>query len=151
SNFLPHCTEFIVEWSFGTQYTSNPTDPGYIASKAGQLVWYGMPRGVNGDLVANTYGNPIQTLLPVPSSGYPWGLIEPEYWTRVDGTWPGGTAPSHPLDPALVHGSALNAADDPGKPITSYFGYDDPTFNPDMDAPLGTAAPDGKLDSPGDS
>lgn len=42
SNFVPNCTEFIVEWSFGNIYPTNLT--GQEAARRGQLVWHGLPR-----------------------------------------------------------------------------------------------------------
>ena len=82
---------------------------------------------------------------------YPWNIQEPEYWERVDGTWPGGNQPNWPLDWSLVHSPYLSATQDAGQQVTSYFGYTDPTFNPDRDAPTGSPIPDGLLISPGDS
>ncbi len=46
SAFIPRCTEFIVEWSFGWTYNDS-SDPRF-----GQLQWYGLDRAeddVNGD------------------------------------------------------------------------------------------------------
>lgn len=51
SNFVPGCTEFIVEWSFGNVYPPDYTD----AAKRGQLIWHGLPRTVNGDVIAKPY------------------------------------------------------------------------------------------------
>jgi hypothetical protein len=44
SVFVPRCTEFIVEWSFGhTDYTiTNPTDPRYK-----RVLWYGLDRWID--------------------------------------------------------------------------------------------------------
>ncbi len=50
SAFIPRCTEFIVEWSFGTTYTDT-TDPRF-----GQIQWFGLDRAeedTNGDGVVN--------------------------------------------------------------------------------------------------
>lgn len=49
-NFVPRCTEFIVEWSLGEVYDVNYPN----ASKRGQQIWYGLRRE-NGVVVA---GNP---------------------------------------------------------------------------------------------
>jgi prepilin-type N-terminal cleavage/methylation domain-containing protein len=132
SNFLPHCTEFIVEWSFGMQYTSDPNDANYISAKAGQLVWYGMPRFVNGDMVANEYEVPNQVASPQPSRfPYPWTTHQPQPFTRVD-----GTTGSHDLQGRVVHSQNLDPTADPGRPVTSYFGYTDPTFDPEFPTAL---------------
>lgn len=44
SIFVPRCTEFIVEWSYGfvDQGVTNPALPAYK-----QLIWYGIPRFTN--------------------------------------------------------------------------------------------------------
>lgn len=68
SVFVPRCTEFIVEWSYGLidQFPGSPT--------RGQMIWYGLPRyndvNDNGDfdgatdvIVAQPYGNPATTPL----------------------------------------------------------------------------------------
>lgn len=39
SNFVPGCTEFIVEWSFGRRFPDS--DPN---GRAGELIWHGLPR-----------------------------------------------------------------------------------------------------------
>jgi len=51
SAFIPRCTEFIVEWSFGTTYQAG--DP---FGRDGQLQWFGLDRAevdTNGDGVVN--------------------------------------------------------------------------------------------------
>lgn len=147
SNFLPRCTEFIVEWSFGVQHTSDPTNPNYDALKAGQLAWYGMPRVVNGEVMAIRYGLNLAPPAPAPSTSYPWSTPITVAYPRVD-----GTSGSHTISAALIHGVGA-VASRPGDttPTTSYFGFHDPLFNPDTDAPSGQTAPDGKLVSPQDS
>ncbi|MEM1071627.1 MAG: hypothetical protein AAGB48_02500 [Planctomycetota bacterium] len=42
SQFIPRCTEFIVEWSFGERSTTELE--GLLGVPAGELVWYGAPR-----------------------------------------------------------------------------------------------------------
>jgi hypothetical protein len=51
SNFVPGCTEFIVEWSFGNVFPPDYTD----TAKRGQLIWHGLSRTVSGDVVAKPY------------------------------------------------------------------------------------------------
>jgi prepilin-type N-terminal cleavage/methylation domain-containing protein len=137
SNFLPRCTEFIVEWSFGDVFPGNPAAPGYVAARAGEAVWYGLPRSVGADLVASPY---------LLSSPFPWSTRHTTRYRRVNGTvasWP-GPANVH-FDPSLFHNEGYSVI--PGSPprfLTSYFGYADPTFNPDADG-------DGKLESATDS
>ncbi|CAN5719072.1 hypothetical protein BH11PLA1_BH11PLA1_11530 [soil metagenome] len=40
-SFVPHCTGFIVEWSFGETI---PAIASLVAPGAGRLIWYGYPR-----------------------------------------------------------------------------------------------------------
>ena len=50
-NFVPNCTEFIVEWSFGRVYPPNYSDN----AKRGKVIWHGMTRTVDGVQVASPY------------------------------------------------------------------------------------------------
>ena len=55
SQFIPRCTEFIVEFSFGERYTPErladlqniAPDASWLAGVEGQLIWYGAPRPRN--------------------------------------------------------------------------------------------------------
>jgi hypothetical protein len=68
SQFIPRCTEFIVEWSFGERYTSTiGGQPGTVddavwagdpADIEGELIWYGLPRPA-------ADGVPIASLRPL--------------------------------------------------------------------------------------
>lgn len=40
SQFIPRCTDFIVEWSFGERYTLAQ----FPGAPEGELIWYGAPR-----------------------------------------------------------------------------------------------------------
>ena len=144
SNFLPHCTEFIVEWSFGAQFPSDPAAANYNPDRAGELVWHGMKRDVNGKTVTNFY----------MANQFPWDQPVSVDYTRVDGTVVSRPAGDPANYPEIIHGAGFSIAQqgsNPADPLTSYFGYTDPTFNPDMDAPTGSTVPDGKLISPRDS
>lgn len=60
SNFVVGCTEFIVEWSYGTRYTSDPSDPAYASVPVelrGQTIWHGLARtaDINGDGGVDAY------------------------------------------------------------------------------------------------
>jgi type II secretory pathway pseudopilin PulG len=128
SNFLPHCTEFIVEWSFGKTYPSDSGAAGYNASRAGQLIWHGMHRQVDNQVVADPYFQGVNFN----------GMTVP--FTRVD-----GSVGNYLVQTRLIHGEAVATAAPPwGAPLSSYFGYVDPTFNPDQDG-------DGLLRSASDS
>ncbi len=142
SNFLPRCTEFIVEWSFGKTYPSVNTQPGYVAGKEGQFIWHGMERRVGNlttDLVAAPYteldnANPQQR------------FITP--YTLVNGTVV-STGPNAAMATSdLIHGLQIRPPFPPGPPLSSYFGYIDPTFNPDK-FPAGGGS--GNLEDPLDS
>jgi type II secretory pathway pseudopilin PulG len=129
SNFLPRCTEFIVEFSFGKTWPSDPTStqPPYNAAYAGQLVWHGMLRRVGTQDVARPYDNTFA----LHSTSLPYSRIN-------------GTVVNHPVLTRLIHGVDPNRLPGAGLPIESCFGYFDPTFDPDADD-------DGKLESANDS
>ena len=125
SNFIPNCTEFIVEWSFGVSYPDNDPD------QPGELIWHGMDREVGGVPVAEPYD---------PAAGIPESAHAVR-WRRLDGAM---GAP-HAVDPLLIHDTTT----DPDQ-LMSFFGYIDPSFEPDKEGPSGPGA-DGKLESPGDA
>jgi hypothetical protein len=128
SGFLPRCTEFIVEWSFGKQYPSDPSSANYVAGREGQYVWHGLFREVNGQTVANYY------LSTDPFEAYS------QTYPRNDGS----VGPLPPVSTELIHGIATGSRPSTGAPLTSYFGYVDPSFNPDSNA-------NGNLNDPADS
>jgi hypothetical protein len=58
-----------------------------------------------------------------------------------------GNSAGWAVNEQLIHGWGFNVAQqtgNPGEPLTSYFGYIDPQFNPDL-------TNNGRLDDPGDS
>ncbi len=121
SNLVPRCTEFIVEWSFGVAYPSDESDPNYIAERQGELIWHGMERWVG--LGAST---PVAR--PYNPGDRPWEQHRVRYRRddRPDST------DNHQVSSTLIHGF-VNANQEPpvGEPLASYFGYVDPTFNPE--------------------
>lgn len=137
SNFLPRCTEFIVEWSFGDTWTSDPGNSNYVAERAGEVVWHGMERWVNNRIVTQFY----------LYNQYPWNVQPPVSYKRINGstgTYLAGGS-TNPVE--LIHGQGFSIpgqVGDPGSALTSYFGYIDPTFNPDANG-------DGKLESATDA
>lgn len=126
SNFVPRCSEFIVEWSFG------------VTDAAGDVVWYGPNRYADsnrngaidaGDrLVTAPYGTGAQPLL---------GMTVPVRPANPNAQ-PGTAA--HFVTPRLVYGFAPTGNE---ACLTSYFGYVDPTFNadPDGDGQVGVGEP----------
>lgn len=112
SIFVPHCTEFIVDYSFGQVVDSPPNSP-YL----GQLIWYGLDRTVTID------GATVTVVRPYPydttsSRNTRYSLP----YTRLD-----GSAASKDLDPTLIY-EVLSGG--PIEPLTAHFGYTDPTYTP---------------------
>jgi type II secretory pathway pseudopilin PulG len=67
SNFLPRCTEFIVEWSFGRAYPST-TGANYWATHEGELIWHGMQRLADGEPIG--YNDPdVELAVARPYTG----------------------------------------------------------------------------------
>jgi type II secretory pathway pseudopilin PulG len=109
SNFVPHCTEFIVEWSFGI-VEADAGDPGF-----GEVKWYGLerridPANIASDLVAAPYTatDPTETFIQrIPMRN--------------------GQVLVRSVNPALVHFPPI--ANPPEyAPFYSCFGYLDPTY-----------------------
>jgi hypothetical protein len=128
TGMVPHCSEFIVEWSFGS------TDPN------GQVIWHGLNRraDTNGDGVIDTNDG----LVAYPS---PWGpndqYAEFSYQTGnivndntgvgtallpAGATNPGG---GHHVTDRLIYGFSPTGTE---ACLTSYFGWTDPTFDPSV-------------------
>jgi hypothetical protein len=147
SNFMPRCTEFIVEWSMGASFPSDPTSAAYVPGRAGELVWYGMERQVGNRLVAAPYA--ASHLYAGGNDDLPWRQLMVMTYPRVDGQV--GTR-AVPQEPQLIHGTYDIA--EFFAPVSSYFGWTDPTFDPEEPSRYGTAATqphNGKLDRPTES
>lgn len=132
SNFLPRCSEFIVEWSFGKTFPDDPNDPNYVPGRAGQLIWHGAWReSLEG-------GSPVVVAAPYDDAD-PLVRVSTRY-TRVD-----GTSVARLVTTKLIHGDEIVLTTlSPGTPLMSFFGYVDPTFNPDSND-------NGRLDDSGDA
>jgi prepilin-type N-terminal cleavage/methylation domain-containing protein len=121
--FIPRCTEFIVEWSFGRTIPSDPTSPLFIPGRAGELIWHGlerMPNPANLNLGANNL--PLAWPRGVPFAG---GFMHGALW--------GESADAPAL---LIHGIQDWAQYNPAGPLNSYFGYIDPLLqNPTLQNP----------------
>ena len=139
SDFVPNCSEFIVEWSYGEVFPDNhPLE--------GQIVWHGLERHIdfnrdgnltNNELVAFPYDptlafpqyadfrHTVPYRLDVPNGNQEFGSYPVG---GVSGGIGGGAGNAQAA--WLVHG--LNFADDADndKQLFSFFGYHDPTFNP---------------------
>jgi len=138
ANFVPNCSEFIVEWSFG-QTVEFPTGSNQFVT-----LWHGRDRTVDGNTVAVRYGGSpslngftqnnvprkTTTVLPLNSTD---GSIQPR---NVE------------LNPILVHGivSATTINELDPRPMYSFFGPSDPFWNPS--AIPGTTADDWPAEIP---
>lgn len=135
-NFVPRCTEFIVEWSLGEVYGST------YPSKAGQTVWYGLsrPNGItlNGNPDSATVEGTKNSMGGVSLSQLPEGAY-PATLTQVP--LPGTpTQLQRDTEEALrerlaemIHGGIGASDNRPGRQFTldSFFGQDLPV--PDKD------------------
>jgi len=130
SNLLPHCSEFIVEWSFGQV-------------ENGEVLWFGPERRLtdsNGSGDIDLGDIPVTT--PYPK--FPTTLAEPRLVVQAKTN--DGSVLDHNVSQHLVYGRRVRPDD---AVMTSYFGYIDPTVNPDTDP--GDADGDGDpLNDPGD-
>jgi prepilin-type N-terminal cleavage/methylation domain-containing protein len=135
-NFVPRCTEFIVEWSMGEVYGSS------YAGKAGQTVWYGLARP-NGITIG---GQPDSATVEGAKSSIQGTnlskLPEGAYPARIDQvTLPSSaTAAQRQAEELrrvrlaeMIHGGIASSDDRPGRgfALESFFGQDLPV--PDLD------------------
>jgi hypothetical protein len=104
-NFVPHCTEFIVEYSFGKVYP-----PTHI--RAGQLIWHGMNTPERPDV--RPYRDPA-------NNG--WDIYNMPYRNAngSQGTW------QVKLDTIRIPTAPFGGG---RPPEYSYFGYVDPSYRP---------------------
>lgn len=102
SNFVPRCSEFIVEWTFGLQDTNDLNGDG----DKDELEWYGTSKkgtATKGIPQMTVYGQSQKLNIPL-----------------------GGTT-THTVAPGVIYGSGTL---DPSKIVTACFGYVDPTYPP---------------------
>ena len=118
-NFIPGCTEFIVEYSFGV------TDP-----NSGKLIWHGLERRVdtNGDGVVKS--NDAIAVLPYPRS--PGSTADQPFkleYRDQSGKWhtPDTTKIPRNGNAYTVPATLINDGGTSSLISTSYFGYIDPT------------------------
>jgi prepilin-type N-terminal cleavage/methylation domain-containing protein len=113
SVFVPHCSEFIVEWTFGKMYPPNH-------DRAGEFIWHGMPRPDAGERrweVAD-YRAGNNSELNVDDE------FELPYRLRT------GQLHSYEVSRQLIHGAGGVVIGPQADSLTSYFGYIDPEFTP---------------------
>lgn len=134
TRFLPNCSEFIVEWSFGDVYP-NPTQngtPPVDTRLEGRQVWHGLQRfdmSTPPMLVATPYSDSGSN---IGSSGNELTEYRVAYELAVP-TGPSlrGRFGEYEVPSRLVHG---DRDPDPGQnagraELVSYFGYVNPEFN----------------------
>lgn len=114
SNFVPHCTQFIVEWTLG------------LHDKAGNIVWYGPERPLaedrDGDGTVDVAAVPYPSYLDDARSrpnylGFSYSFV------ASNGTV---STRQHAFTERLFYGYIPRAND---ACLTTYFGYVDPTFD----------------------
>jgi type II secretory pathway pseudopilin PulG len=101
-NLAPACTEFVVEWSYGQ------TD-----ITTGELFWHGPTRQVP------NAASPAASPYPPASGGVSLPVMQQN-----------GTIVQHDVTDRLIYGATPPAAQT--LCLTSYFGFNDPTFTPDI-------------------
>jgi hypothetical protein len=120
SNFVPHCVDFIVDWSFGKTYETGP--------KAGEVIWHSLPSPGN-IYSANNYKHEP---LPYP---YVYEAVNNrfEHELLVSPGTPPAPPDWHTVTNRLIYG--VDPVDTAASPpecwvseLTSYFGWTDPTY-----------------------
>ncbi|MEO1583647.1 MAG: type II secretion system protein [Planctomycetota bacterium] len=148
SQFIPRCTEFIVEWSYGERYTRERLDD-LLEDRAdeleleGELVWYGSPRPTGSGVPISSLRpaqplRPLQLLIdddlapgetPTAASRLredQQRLLERHLRANLilgDDTGSFADQRNEPPDPTDTSGFADSAAQ---SPTTFFFGYADP-------------------------
>ncbi len=117
SNFVPHCTEFIVEWSFGK------VDPDVGDDRYGQVIWHGIERVAEPVSMAGP-ANPDPLVVATPYDGMD---VDERYGQRI--ALRNGQATLRVINPDLIHFPPPSTTNPlAGQPFYSCFGYLDPTF-----------------------
>lgn len=116
---LAGCTEFIVEWTFGEVDAD-----GSVTGSSGATIWYG-PRE---DPAATVARDGVVGYFRYSDLAGDVGNVETPVLRR-DGSF--GTA--HAVTSRLIYGLTPDDANGEPVSVTSFFGYVDPTFDPDLD------------------
>lgn len=116
SVFVPACTEFIVEWSYGL-IDDVPGSPTF-----GQLVWYGLPRyeDINGN---GQYDVGTDVIVAQPFTGVPAEDVLPRLTGRPASEYAGNFYPTRDL---INMGLPPAPLQPDGQTEVSLFGYFDP-------------------------
>lgn len=128
TGFLPRCTQFIVEWSFGQTYPRTDVAAGV---REGEVIWHGPTR-----VTSST--TPTWTRLhatPYPYQDGNAGDPSQWVWHRVGYPLQRNTSELryYEVSDRLIYGYDANdnslAGSDNAWSLTSYFAYVDPTFD----------------------
>lgn len=137
STFLPRCTNFIVEWSFGEVVEQDITHNGGGILHAGEMLWYGPERRTSSTSGAVTTFDVLHAV-PYPvrdSSNNPVrGFLQPFPLRKG-----GGAQRFYEVSDFLIYGMPAGVITTQvgtsgitfqgPVSLTSYFGYVDPTFD----------------------
>lgn len=142
SNFLPHCTEFIVEWTFGQLDQQRGGGGGTgVPATLDRPIWHGLTREVrlNPARPAFDAATDYQVL--------PYGFdTNKPLMTQTVSLNTGGSE-ARLVFPELIHGQGAvssNTVVNQG-PLYSYFGYVDPIYSPVIDPATGQPDPNALL------
>lgn len=122
SVLLSNCTEFIVEWTFG-EVDADGSQTGNV----GSTIWYG-PREIATAGPSVARDGVVGHFVYSDTAGARGNVETPVL--RRDGSF--GTP--HAVTPRLIYGYTPSDLDGEPVSVTSYFGYVDPTFDPDLDS-----------------
>lgn len=134
SNFVPGCSEFIVEWSFGARFPDS--DPN---GRAGEIIWHGLPRYrfPDGDTTNFQDANRLADVYRAETtntSAQAQDAVAQQYVTRASATGPLLNR-AQIVQSDLIH-YPLNARNKPNRPwpegeaLYSFFGLANPTYPP---------------------
>lgn len=154
TGIAPHCTEFIVEWSWGQTYPLNSNSKDEFGNDVGgQTIWYGRTLGGYTGTTAKIVQNLGQPPSPdiyqydpnasysaiVGSSVSPGGTTKlsaptpsPVYQPFVGDTNKSSNVQNYKVNDWLIHGICKRTTSVTGdqSSLVSYFGYFDPSFTP---------------------
>lgn len=133
SVFVPGCSEFIVEWSFGDRYGDPGAAAPPIPQLKGELIWHGLERKSprNGPVTNPNDPRLVTIAQPYSEAATPY---KQRYYR------PDGTIGERVVREDLIHDDDTLDGTGPGggRVAYSFFGYTDPTFhgNPAANEPL---------------
>lgn len=143
SNFLPHCSEFIVEWSFGKVWAPlNPQSPGWDADQSGKVIWHGLTRPLADDPVKGLKKGQLAHIYD-PADAV--NGIHDEF--RIPYRRNDGALGEYLITKRRIHGLQFVVPPGLTAPLTSYFGYTDPQFSPDRNNNNSVIDPDDAVSS----